>query len=175
MKRFGEKIYITGNYNTIFSMFQKTILNDLEFEKKDFEYFLLYTNTKHNVILIKEDINTTKLKKTLLELCIDINNTFILKPDHIKTMFLKSFNISSNKIFTFSEVLMNIKNHKTQPLEINIVNEEKKQKILAMYNIKIENLPKINASDIICKYYNIKPYDMIEIIRNEGYYYRLCI
>lgn len=175
-KKFGQKIYKEGDYQCIYNLFER-INQKKEIKEIDENEFLInYISSECTIIIIKETkINMVKLKKNISEILKNHNNIYILKPDNLKTLFLKNLNIDSDHIYSFSELLLQIIDHKTQPIEINILKEKEIEELLNTYHVKRNNLPKINSTDVLCKYYNIKVNDVIEIHRNDTKYYRLCI
>lgn len=175
-KRFGERIYKEGDYRCIYNLFQKFNKQKENVEIEENEFLINYISSECTIIIIKEiKINMVKLKKNISEIIKIYDNIYILKPDNLKTLFLKNLDIPSDHIYSFSELLLQIIDHKTQPIKINILNEKEIKELLDTYHITRNNLPKINSTDILCKYYNIKINDIIEIYRNDTKYFRLCI
>ena len=183
MKRFGEKIYKQGEYDIILDLFIKNkpllSVNTVYQKHEETELCIHFLNGTSSIIIIKDykKVNSTKLKKYISFLLEKSEpcNTYILKPDHVKNIFLKTLNILPSHIYSFHEILLQINKHKTQPLRVKIMNNNEVKIVLDMYNIEKENLPKLNYNDVLCKYYNIQINDVIEIQRKDSFYYRLCI
>lgn len=83
-------------------------------------------------------------------------------------------NLGNSQIFYDHELCFNVPNHKFNPREISILNEEQSQKLLTEYSVNIEKLPVIFNDDILVKWYNANLNDIFRFIRNDGsIYYRV--
>jgi DNA-directed RNA polymerase subunit H len=61
-----------------------------------------------------------------------------------------------------------------------ILSEEEKKELLEKYKVSLSDLPKIKISDLALKNLNVKPGDVVKIIRNnpwigEEIYYRVVV
>ena len=83
------------------------------------------------------------------------------------------------EIFKFGNLLTNIIDHDLVPQHI-VLNSEDSQKVLEAYRAKKRDMCLIRTNDPIAKYYNMKPGDIVKIIRTspltcEVISYRLTI
>ncbi|PVV03869.1 hypothetical protein BB560_001641 [Smittium megazygosporum] len=106
-------------------------------------------------------------------------------------VYRKTITPSANKIisqmsskyqmeaFNESDLLVNITHHELVPKHVVLKDEEKKA-LLARYHLKESQLPRIQSSDPVAKYYGLKKGQVVKIIRaseTAGRYltYRLCV
>lgn len=121
-------------------------------KSEDIEEFLeKYINEKKFLVV---PIGSTKVEKQLL----DYNNT---------------------EVFYEVDLLVNIVDNNLVPKHI-ILSDEESNDILKEYKINKENLPRILSGDRIAKYYNVKPGQIVKIIRpsitaGNEIVYRICV
>jgi len=96
----------------------------------------------------------------------------------------KEANSNSNselslEYFVENELMINVTEHFLQP-QFFLVNDELKAQILEKYNVKEQQLPKIQKTDPIARYYGLKKGELIRILRKSetagiSEVFRVCI
>lgn len=144
--------FLTNLHNTINETF------DTNYQQKELNINLFIIVTK--VIKVNIQIVTRKLVNKI-KLYTDYNN----------------INIES---FIYKELLFNITKHVLIPNNIKILSESEKESLKLKYNLSnYFNIPHINTSDPLSKFYGLVYGNIIRIIRNSsnsGYYitYRIA-
>jgi len=94
-----------------------------------------------------------------------------------KSKKVSKVNESKKSLRELSEI--DITKHYLVPKHI-ILSEEEKKELLEKYKVSLSDLPKIKISDPALKNLNVKPGDVVKIIRNnpwigEEIYYRVVV
>jgi DNA-directed RNA polymerase I, II, and III subunit RPABC1 len=126
--------------------------------------------TKKDLDLMMEEIQGEKTNNP------DINMIFILKINPSKNNMEMLEKIHNVEIFWQDQLTFNPTKHFLVPKHIPLTNEEVEE-VLKKYKCKKSQLPKLSTSDVIAKYYGMKPDSVFKIIRNsssmgEHIYYR---
>lgn len=185
---------------TVLEMIEDRGYNVPEFEKINFEQFLIKYENKNIDIYINDEENNKKiyvhfhnevknfgkndLKNILQKIILlyedeNINLILILKEkeNNIVSKELTKESYKNIEIFLKKRMIINITRHVYVPKHI-ILNNEEELELLEKYNITKNKLPKILKSDPIAKYYGMKTEQICKIIRKspevaEYVYYRL--
>lgn len=110
---------------------------------------------------------------------IKVNLLIISKKLLEKIKQFTKFNLNL-EIFLYNELLFNITKHILIPKNIYVLNNEEKNELKEIYNLKtLKQIPVIKKTDPLSKFYGLDYNDVIKIIRpsnNTGYYvsYRVC-
>jgi DNA-directed RNA polymerase subunit H (RpoH/RPB5) len=129
-------------------------------------------------LFIAYDGSKTK-KKHIYDLVKKGDNHVIIISDDMKPE--KDLrDIMNVEVFLNTELMRNIVRHILQP-KFRVLDKEERDNFLKESRIKLNHLPKIIKGRPIPKYFNMKPGDVIEIIRpsevtiNEPPFYRVCM
>jgi len=129
---------------------------------------------------ISEDDKGIKINISLIVTnIIKINLLLISKKLLEKLKHFTNYNLKL-EIFLYNELLFNITKHVLIPKNIYILNNDEKEKLKEIYNLKnLKQIPVIKKTDPLSKFYGLDYNDVIKIIRpsnNTGYYlsYRVC-
>jgi len=114
-------------------------------------------NVLHAIIVVK--VNLTPFAKTA-----------------VKEMSMRGFRV---EYFRDAELLVDITEHKLVPEHVVLTNQQKLE-LLERYRLKSSQLPRIQLTDPIARYYGLKHNQVVKIIRpseTAGRYitYRICV
>jgi DNA-directed RNA polymerase subunit H (RpoH/RPB5) len=165
--------------------FENSSLNDLIKSGvnnfANYETFIKYNNKVFHLKIIPYKLNTIKKSEDIerfLDSHIDDKKIFVIisGSTKIEKQLLEYYN---TEVFNDVDLLVNIVDNNLVPKHILLSDEEGKN-ILTEYKINKENLPRILSGDRIAKYYNIKPGQIVKIIRpsitaGEEILYRVCV
>ena len=129
---------------------------------------------------ISEDDKNIEINFSLIVTnLIKINLLLISKKLLEKIKIFTNFDLKL-EIFLYNELLFNITKHVLIPKNIYILNNDEKEQLKEIYNLKnLKQIPVIKKTDPLSKFYGLNYNDVIKIIRpsnNTGYYlsYRVC-
>lgn len=155
----------------------KTQTDDLTYKiKSDFEeteyvikFFLQKISAISKTTGIMEFLNAYKNNPKILI----VNN---INPKAQKRLTADFFHV---EVFKDIELLINLIDHELVPKHF-ILTEDEKKEFLKSYNCKKKNLMRMNLSDPVARYYDMKVGDIVRIVRaseNSGYSvnYRIVI
>jgi len=143
------------------------------------------TTIPNKKILIKIfDYKITSINKTSPIGEFTINNVKNYKILIVQDINQKSYNIinsydSPTEVFKLRELMINIVDHILVPKHI-VLTEEESKAVLEAYCARKRDMNLIKSNDPVAKYYNMKPGEVVKIIRpsimtSETFAYRLVI
>jgi DNA-directed RNA polymerase subunit H (RpoH/RPB5) len=170
---YNRNYFINGNLEELIKTGIKNLANNETFVKYDNKVFYLkIIPYKLNTIKKSEDI------EKFINNHIDDKKIFTIIPgsNKIEKQLLEYDN---TEVFNDVDLLVNIIDNNLVPKHI-LLSDDQAEEILTEYKIKKENLPRILSGDRIAKYYNIKPGQIVKIIRpsitaGEEIIYRVCV
>jgi DNA-directed RNA polymerase subunit H (RpoH/RPB5) len=147
----------------------------------NYETFIKYNNEVFHLKIIPYKLNTIKKSEDIerfLENHIDNKKIFVILSGSTK-IEKQLLEYNNTEVFNDVDLMVNIVDNNLVPKHILLSDEEAKN-ILIEYKINKENLPRILSGDRIAKYYNIKPGQIVKIIRpsitaGEEILYRVCV
>ena len=106
------------------------------------------------------------------------NRMFIAK-NVTKKAYKQFMELNNSEVFFEYELLINLIDHELQPV-FQVLNEENKKKYYESYDTKNSQMSNILTTDVISRYYNVKPGDIFRIIRPSNtsgmsFHYRLVV
>ena len=166
---YNRNYFINDNLKDLIKNAIKNFNNNENFIKN---YYLKIIPYKFNTIKKSEDIEEF-LEKYINEkkiLVIPIGSTKVEK---------QLLDYNNTEVFYEVDLLVNIVDNNLVPKHI-ILSDEEANDILKEYKINKENLPRILSGDRIAKYYNVKPGQIVKIIRpsitaGNEIVYRICV
>jgi DNA-directed RNA polymerase subunit H (RpoH/RPB5) len=147
----------------------------------NYETFIKYNNQVFHLKIIPYKLNTIKKSEDIerfLDTHIDDKKIFVILSGSTK-IEKQLLEYNNTEVFNDVDLLVNIVDNNLVPKHILLSDEDAKN-ILTEYKINKENLPRILSGDRIAKYYNIKPGQIVKIIRpsitaGEEILYRVCV
>jgi DNA-directed RNA polymerase subunit H (RpoH/RPB5) len=166
---YNRNYFINDNLKDLIKNAIKNFNNNETFIKN---YYLKIIPYKFNTIKKSEDIEEF-LEKYINEkkiLVVPIGSTKVEK---------QLLDYNNTEVFYEVDLLVNIVDNNLVPKHI-ILSDEEANDILKEYKINKENLPRILSGDRIAKYYNVKPGQIVKIIRpsitaGNEIVYRICV
>jgi DNA-directed RNA polymerase subunit H (RpoH/RPB5) len=147
----------------------------------NYETFIKYNNEVFHLKIIPYKLNTIKKSEDIerfLDTHVDNKKIFVILSGSTK-IEKQLLEYNNTEVFNDVDLMVNIVENNLVPRHILLSDEEAKN-ILTEYKINKENLPRILSGDRIAKYYNIKPGQIVKIIRpsitaGEEILYRVCV
>ena len=180
-------------YDTIIENFVKMLYNRnllkgniadfIVFAKENFENYETYIkyDKLYHLKIIPNKINTIKKQENIEEFLNKYENdkkifTVLQGSTKVEKQLLE---YSNTEVFYDVDLLVNIIENNLVPKHI-VLSDEEALDILREYKINKENLPRILSGDRIAKYYNMKPGQIVKIIRpsitaGDEIIYRVCV
>ena len=179
IKNFIKMLYNRGYFEdgNLDELIKNCINN---FTNENYETFIKYNNKVFHLKIIPEKLNTIRKSENI--------ESFLNRNDDKKILVIVSgstkiekqlLEYNNTEVFNDVDLMVNIVDNNLVPRHILLSDTEAKN-ILTEYKLNKENLPRILSSDRIAKYYNIKPGDIVKIIRpsitaGEEIIYRVCV
>lgn len=146
----------------------------------NYETFIKYNSEVFHLKIIPYKLNTIKKSEDI--------ESFLNSHDNKKIFVILSgstkiekqlLEYNNTEVFNDVDLMVNIVDNNLVPKHILLSDDEGKN-ILTEYKLNKENLPRILSGDRIAKYYNIKPGQIVKIIRpsitaGEEILYRVCV
>jgi DNA-directed RNA polymerase subunit H (RpoH/RPB5) len=147
----------------------------------NYETFIKYNNETFYLKIIPYKLNTIKRSEDIekfLDTHVDDKKIFVILSGSTK-IEKQLLEYNNTEVFNDVDLMVNIVENNLVPKHILLSDEEAKN-ILIEYKINRDNLPRILSGDRIAKYYNIKPGQIVKIIRpsitaGEEILYRVCV
>ena len=154
---------------------QMTILVEKADDPADQLFVFFPNDEKVGVKPIKDYCQRMKDESVLRAIIVVRGNLTPFAKQAIKEMSAHGYRM---EYFKDAELLVDITEHKLVPEHVVLTMEQKKE-LLDRYRLKPAQLPKIQASDPIARYYGLKQQQVVKIVRpseTAGRYitYRLC-
>lgn len=170
---YNRNYFVNGNLNDLIKSGIKNFTN--------YETFVKYNNEVFHLKIVPYKLNTIKKSEDIesfLNNYIDDKKIFTILPGSTK-IEKQLLDYNNTEVFNDVDLLVNIIDNNLVPKHILLSDDEAKN-ILIEYKINKENLPRIFSGDRIAKYYNVKPGQIVKIIRpsitaGEEILYRVCI
>lgn len=177
IENFAKMLYNRGYFNdSNLNELIKSGINNFA----NYETFIKYNNETFHLKIIPYKLNTIK-KSEDIERFLNSNDDkkiFVVLSGSTK-IEKQLLEYNNTEAFNDVDLLVNIVDNNLVPKHI-LLSEEEGKNILTEYKINKENLPRILSGDRIAKYYNIKPGQIVKIIRpsitaGEEIIYRVCV
>jgi DNA-directed RNA polymerase subunit H (RpoH/RPB5) len=169
---YNRNYLLNNDLTNLISSAIKNFNNNETFIESNNVYHLKIIPYKLNTIKKSEDI------EKFLEKNLNSKKIFVIPVGSTKVekQLLEYDNI---EVFYEVDLLVNIIDNNLVPKHI-LLSDEEANEILKEYKINKENLPRILSGDRIAKYYNIKPGQIVKIIRpsitaGNEIIYRICV
>ena len=134
-------------------------------------------------------IKIAPLKITTINKSSDIANFLKKHPKSVKILVVDSIgkkaiqqvqnSYENSEVFTEEELMINLRDHVLVPKH-TILTEEQTKNFYKEFNTKKKGMPRILTGDPVARYYNMKPNDIVRILRPSGAsgvapFYRLVV
>jgi DNA-directed RNA polymerase I, II, and III subunit RPABC1 len=134
------------------------------------------TDDKVGVKPIKIYVERMKEESVFRAIIVIKNDLTPFAKQALREMATRGYRI---EYFKDAELLIDITEHKLVPQHIVLTNQEKKE-LLTRYRLKPSQLPRIQVSDPVARYFGLVPKQVVKIIRpseTAGRYitYRICV
>jgi DNA-directed RNA polymerase subunit H (RpoH/RPB5) len=153
----------------------KNLIKDIA---EDITYVVETSNGKYSIKYIETKITSNYMQRsrTFLE---DDTHKIIIVNDINSKMYKQFMEYNNVEVFMEYELMIDLPSHDYIP-EHYILTENETKEFFEQYDIKKKDIPKIKTTDPVARHYNMKPGQIIKIIRpseTSGYsvYYRIVI
>jgi DNA-directed RNA polymerase subunit H (RpoH/RPB5) len=173
VKMLYNRKLLDDNLNNLIKLaISKFSNNETFISNNDDLYFLKIIPYKINTIKKSEDI------EEFLNKYINNKKIFVILPGSTKVE-KQLLEYNNTEVFTNDDLLVNIIDNNLVPKHI-VLSDKEANDILTEYQINKDNLSRIFTNDRIAKYYNMKPGQIVKIIRpsitaGNEIIYRICV
>lgn len=99
--------------------------------------------------------------------------------DIMKKAYDQFLEFKNTEVFVEKELITNVLDHVLQP-KFELLDKNERKQLLEEYNLNKKQLPRMLETDPVARYYNMKPGDIVRIIRQsittcDAIYYRIII
>jgi DNA-directed RNA polymerase I, II, and III subunit RPABC1 len=157
------------------SIFSMTILVEKADDASDQLFVFFPTDEKVGVKPLKTYCTRMKDENVLRAIIVVKGNLTPFAKQAVKEMSVHGYKM---EYFRDAELLVDITEHKLVP-EHSVLTPQEKQELLERYRLKPSQLPRIQVTDPIARYFGLKLHQVVKIVRpseTAGRYitYRIC-